>query len=88
MQCESKNKNGEPCGMAAGASGWCFNHDPAEGRERAQARKKGGRNRQTGSHQSTFARLGVRPWRIWPSIFAPCLPPTSQLIQPGLKNGT
>ena len=33
--------------MAAGDSGWCFNHDPAKGRERAQARKKGGRNRQT-----------------------------------------
>ena len=33
--------------MAACASGWCFNHDPAKGRERAKARKKGGRNRQT-----------------------------------------
>ena len=31
--------------MAAGASGWCFVHDPSRGRERAQARKKGGRNR-------------------------------------------
>ena len=45
MKCRASNKRGEPCGMAPGASGWCFAHDPARGRERAKARKKGGRNR-------------------------------------------
>ena len=28
-------------------SDYCFNHDPAVGRQRATARKKGGRNRRT-----------------------------------------
>ena len=48
MKCAGKNKRGEPCGMAPlTGSEWCFAHDPARGRDRAKARKKGGHNRRT-----------------------------------------
>ena len=48
MQCIAKNKNGQPCKMQAlkGAR-YCFAHNPASGRARAEARKKGGENRNT-----------------------------------------
>lgn len=44
-QCEATRKNGEPCAAMAGASGFCFAHDPAKLAERRQARSKGGKAR-------------------------------------------
>lgn len=41
-RCKAKKKNGERCPNAAGASGFCFTHDPARGAERAKARRRGG----------------------------------------------
>jgi hypothetical protein len=48
MQCKAKNKHGQPCKMQAlkGAR-YCFAHNPASGQARAEARKKGGENRNT-----------------------------------------
>ncbi len=43
--CKAKTKDGQPCPNAASASGYCYTHDPARGRERAQARKLGGSHR-------------------------------------------
>jgi len=40
--CKAKTKSGQPCPNKPSASGYCFTHDPARGRERAQARRKGG----------------------------------------------
>src|SRR4051812_40977608 len=47
-RCAAKNGRGDPCGMAPldGAT-LCFVHDPRRGRDRAEARKRGGRNRRT-----------------------------------------
>lgn len=44
-RCKAKTKDGRPCTSPAGESGYCFTHDPARGRERAQARKRGGERR-------------------------------------------
>lgn len=44
-QCKTKTQRGEPCPNAAGASGYCFTHDPTRGKERAKARKRGGAHR-------------------------------------------
>lgn len=46
--CKAKTQNGAACPNAAGASGYCFTHDPARGAERARARKRGGAHRRTG----------------------------------------
>lgn len=46
-QCQAKKQNGEACNSAAGASGFCFTHDAAKGKERAIARRKGGLQRIT-----------------------------------------
>ena len=40
--CKAKTKSGQPCPNKPSASGYCFTHDPARGKERAQARRKGG----------------------------------------------
>lgn len=44
-QCKGETKHGGRCPNAAGASGYCFTHDPARGGERARARKRGGAHR-------------------------------------------
>jgi len=44
-KCKSKTRAHKPCPNAAGASGFCFVHDPARGKERAQARRRGGQRR-------------------------------------------
>lgn len=41
-KCQATNRNGEPCNAAAGENGFCFMHDANKGKERAEARKKGG----------------------------------------------
>jgi hypothetical protein len=45
MQCKARNKNGAPCAANAGASGYCFTHNPAMRAKRAAARKLGGKHR-------------------------------------------
>lgn len=47
-KCKSKTQAGKPCPNAAGESGYCFTHDPARGKERAQGRKLGGQRRRVG----------------------------------------
>src|SRR3970040_2272507 len=44
-KCKAIKRNGAHCPNAAGESGYCFTHDPARGKERAQARKRGGERR-------------------------------------------
>jgi hypothetical protein len=46
-KCQAKTGDGKPCGGYANASGYCFTHDPTRGKERAEARRKGGQNRLT-----------------------------------------
>lgn len=48
-QCNAKNKRGEPCNASASENGFCFTHDATRGRERAEARRKGGLSRITPS---------------------------------------
>ena len=43
--CTAPKKDGTPCGMAPGPSGFCFAHDPARAEERDEARRRGGRVR-------------------------------------------
>jgi hypothetical protein len=46
--CSATNASGDPCGMPPlEGSRFCFAHDPRRGKDRAQARKRGGHNRQT-----------------------------------------
>lgn len=50
MRCRAKTlHHGEHCNAWAGASGYCFAHDPGMAEQRAAARKKGGFNRKTPS---------------------------------------
>ena len=46
--CKARAKSGTRCQAHAGPSGWCWAHDPALRRKRADARRKGGRARSTG----------------------------------------
>lgn len=43
--CKAKLKSGKPCPNAASATNFCFVHDPGKGKERAEARKRGGERR-------------------------------------------
>lgn len=43
--CKARAKSGARCQAHAGPSGWCWAHDPALRRKRAEARRKGGRGR-------------------------------------------
>ena len=45
--CQSTTRKGHACGAPAGASGYCFIHDPARAKERAAARRRGGLKRVT-----------------------------------------
>lgn len=48
MNCSATNRRGQPCAMAAQRDReFCFIHDPAKARDRAEARRLGGRRRQT-----------------------------------------
>ena len=48
MRCRAKNSRKERCGgYAVKGSRYCFTHDPTRGKQRAEARKLGGHNRQT-----------------------------------------
>ena len=58
--CKAKTQNGEPCAARAGASGYCFAHDPAQGRKRAQARKLGGKHRKRGMSDTPFPDCDVK----------------------------
>ncbi|HMS38922.1 MAG TPA: hypothetical protein PKE69_01760 [Pyrinomonadaceae bacterium] len=46
-QCNTKNRRGEPCNASANENGFCFAHDAAKGKERAEARRRGGLQRIT-----------------------------------------
>ena len=48
-QCRAKNKNGESCNASANGNGFCYMHDASRGRERAEARRRGGLQRITPS---------------------------------------
>ena len=52
--CKAKKKDGKPCESAARASGYCFIHDPSQAKERAKARKLGGRNRKRGAGNTPY----------------------------------
>lgn len=43
--CKAKLKSGKPCPNAASETNYCFVHDPGRGKERAEARKRGGERR-------------------------------------------
>lgn len=46
MRCKAKTADGSQCrAYAIADSGLCFWHDPAQGEDRAKARKKGGQRR-------------------------------------------
>ena len=48
MQCKSKTLAGGPCKAQAIAGGrYCFTHDPASGKARALAHRKGGKRNRT-----------------------------------------
>ncbi|MDE3089633.1 MAG: hypothetical protein KGJ80_09680 [Chloroflexota bacterium] len=53
-------KNGSYCAAKAGASGFCFAHDPTRGRERAQARRLGGRNRRRVLNDTPFPECDAK----------------------------
>ena len=59
-KCKAKRANGRPCTANAGASGYCFAHDPALGRKRASARKLGGHNRRRSANDSPFPACDVQ----------------------------
>jgi hypothetical protein len=45
-RCSDTNRRGEPCGMPPlQGTDRCFNHSPTRARDRAKARKRGGRQR-------------------------------------------
>ena len=54
--CRGTTKDHRSCPNAAGDSGYCFTHDPARSRERADARARGGRRRHVG-HVADAATL-------------------------------
>lgn len=46
--CKARTKSGKPCGMRTAKGGrYCFTHDPARARDRAEARRKGGQAQAT-----------------------------------------
>lgn len=58
VQCKAKaRRTGARCTAWAGKDGFCFTHSPARAKARAQARKRGGRNRAVG-------KVGVWAGRI------------------------
>jgi hypothetical protein len=58
MPCRGTTSTGMPCGMSPlRDSDYCWTHDPSKGRERAEARQKGGRNRRTPG--TVIATLGA-----------------------------
>jgi len=52
--CKAVTRTGEPCRAAAGASGYCWSHDPALAPRRASARRAGGKAR----HGRTIGAVG------------------------------
>lgn len=46
-KCKATRRDRTPCPNAAGESGYCFTHDPARGKERAEARRRGGEHHRT-----------------------------------------
>ncbi|MGB8645626.1 MAG: hypothetical protein WCF84_10340 [Anaerolineae bacterium] len=47
-QCEAKNAQGKRCGgYTVGGGRFCFAHDPARAKDRAEARRRGGQARQS-----------------------------------------
>lgn len=52
IRCKAKKRSGGRCPNPAGASGYCFAHDPDRAAERTAARKLGGFNRRTAARVS------------------------------------
>jgi hypothetical protein len=61
--CKARTAAGITCKMKPTASGYCFNHDPARGADRAQARKRGGEARHT-PHAGDPSRVIAQPRTI------------------------
>ena len=59
-RCKAAKVNGEPCPNPAGADGYCFAHSPNRGAERAEARRRGGRNRHTPHSSAAQPPAAVR----------------------------
>lgn len=55
-QCAAITKAGQACAAPAGASGYCFTHDPSQAAARAAARMRGGLNRR-GGHGGDLASV-------------------------------
>jgi hypothetical protein len=59
--CKAKTSKGKPCGAnARRGKKYCFMHDPASGRARALARKRGGKHRRKGEQRSAFPDVDVK----------------------------
>lgn len=54
-QCKARRKDGQPCqAWVCAGSHYCFHHDPAKAKERAEARRRGGQAR----HGRTVGQVG------------------------------
>ena len=58
-KCKAITKSGSPCRVFAGASGYCFMHDPLQAKARSAARKAGGRANKT-PHSKARAPGAIR----------------------------
>ena len=54
IQCRAKTRAGAVCSANAGESGYCWAHDPALARRRAEARHTGGKHRRRGENDAPF----------------------------------
>lgn len=59
-QCKARNRTGQRCNGNAGASGYCFTHDPGRAAERTAARKLGGYHRRTAARVSGDTPIEIK----------------------------
>jgi hypothetical protein len=73
-QCRAKNRYGEPCGaFAVNGSDYCYWHDPAKAKARAEARRRGGQarhGRKLGQTGGLAERLEERQFRTLADMIA------------------
>lgn len=83
--CRAQSAQGQPCRNAAGPSGYCWWHDPAQEEERAAARHKGGLHRRRRPSATEVTAILVKSMQDAVDLLGQEISLAREVAEPGLE---
>lgn len=84
-RCQARSAQGQPCRNAAGPSGFCWWHDPAQEKERAAARHKGGLHRRRRPSATEATAILVKSMQDAVTLLGEEIALAREVAEPGLE---